>query len=302
MTTEFNNNVIVTGNGLWEAQTFQSVYLRNELAYTSNTDPRMPKYDFITSNLTAYSNAEISVSNISLFPNPSTVTANSTVYANTFLANGAPINSTLFVPMSSVADIAAGYKVVTANIPSLINSTVQRVFSNNSIVVEDLAANANIVISAGETIYFYPKVFVYRNLRTVITNFLIANSMVLTLETLDNIRVGGLVSTANIQAAVSDDTVTTIKKIFRANNSVLVQNIDANVRVSAGEYITISTRPTVGAVRVGSEVIWYERLWTANSTLTQLTRNVGGTTNSTISGNVPAGALISVLGLQAVGS
>lgn len=289
---------LVSNVGLYATNTFETAFLKVLPSYRTNIDPRLPKYDFLTSNLVAWSNAEIAVSNIALFPTPSSITANSVVSANTYFANGAQINSNLWIPLSSTVNITVGDKIVTANIPSTANSIVQKIFSNASVLIQNLIANTNITVSANETCYFYPKNFTIRNLRTITANALLANSLVLTLETLDNIKIGSLVATSNIVASVSDDTLTTVRKIFPTNNTVIVQNIDANVTVSAGEYLYFSNRPTVGAVRIASEVIWYERVWTANSRLTNLTRNVGGTTNSTISGNVFAGNLVSILGLR----
>ncbi len=296
--TTINNNVNVEGNGLWLADTIPSYFLRSRKSYAPNVDIRLPNIDFLTSNLTAYANAEIAVGNIQLFPSPATITANTSTFANTFVAN---VN-TILVALSSVAGLSNGYKIVTANIPSVANASIQRIFSNASVIIEDLQANANIVISAGESCYFYPKTFAYRNVKKVVSNTAQANVLVLALESVDNITIGALASTANILAAVSDDTVTTVKKIFRANNSVLIQNIDANLTVSLGEYVSFSTRPTVGVVRIRGEVIHYERLWTANSRLTNLTRSVGGTPNSALTSNVAPGNVISILGLQTVSS
>jgi hypothetical protein len=64
------NNVVVTGTGLYNAQTLQAEFLRGSLAYSPDIDPRLPKHDTITSNLTALSNAQITVGNILLFPEP----------------------------------------------------------------------------------------------------------------------------------------------------------------------------------------------------------------------------------------
>lgn len=298
----FNNTVTTAGSGLWLADTIPAYFLRSSKSYSSDYDPRLPNYAFLTQSLPSWSNAEIKVSNISIFPSPSNITANATVYANTYYSNGAPISSNLLIPVSSIQGLSNGYKLITANITSEANTTIQRIFPNSSVLVQNLVANSNIVIASNEICYFYPKVQLYRNLKTVTSNTAVANVLLLRLESLDNISIGTLVSTSNIIAAVSDDTLTTIRKIFRANNSVLVQNIDANLQVSAGEYVTFNTRPTVGAIRVRGEIIWYERIWTANSTLTNLTRSVGGTPNSGISANLGVGNLVSVLGLQTVSS
>lgn len=204
------NNVTVTGTGLYRSNTRESYFLRESPGYTSNVDPRLPNYDYITSNLTIWANAQITVSNISLFPDPGEVTANSTVTANSLLSN------LLVVPVSSVSTVVLGRRVITANIANTANVKVARIFSaNGNILLSGYTANAQ--ITAGETVYFWP-------------------------------------------------------------------------------------RTQVGAVRVKSEVIWYDHAWTSNSSLTGLVRNVGGTTNSTISGNIWAGNIISVLGLRTLNS
>jgi hypothetical protein len=298
MTGFANNSVITEGNGLWAADTIPSYFLREEKSFTTNVDIRLPKVAFLTSNLSMFSNAEIAVSNIELFPSPATITSNSTVFANTVGANTA----TLTIALSSIQGLGTGFKLVTANIPSAANSTIQRIFSNGQAIIENLPVNSNVIVSSGESCYFYPKTFFLRNLRTVTTNTTQADLLLLTLESLDNISVGALVSTANILSSVSDDTITTVKKVFAANNTVLVQNINANLTVTAGEYVEFNSRPTVGAVRVKQEVIYYERLWAANSRLTNLTRNVGNTPNSAISSSVAAGHIVSILGLQNVRS
>lgn len=293
---------LVSNVGLYATNTIPSAFLKASPAYTTNVDPRLPNYDFLTDNLTIWSNAEIAVSNISLFPSPSNITSNSFVYANTFYSNGAPINTTLLIPVSNINGLIVGDRIVTANIPSSAESTIQRVFSNASVLIQNLSSNANIQISSGEVCYFYPKNFSYRNLKTTNSSTLSANVLILVLESVDDIRIGSLAAHPNILASVTDDSVTTVKKIFRSNSSILIQNIDANLQITAGDYVEFSTRPTVGAVRVRGEVIWYEKAWTANSRLTNLTRNVGGTINSTINGNIQAGNLVSILGLQSVSS
>jgi hypothetical protein len=52
----------------------------------------------------------------------------------------------------------------------------------------------------------------------------------------------------------------------------------------------------VGALRIGAEVIWYQQAWTANSTLTGLTRNILFT--ATPGTNIQSGNLISILGVK----
>jgi hypothetical protein len=64
------NNVTVLGTGLYAAQTLQAEFLRGGPSYVPAADPRLPKHDTITSNLTIFTNASITVSNIALFPVP----------------------------------------------------------------------------------------------------------------------------------------------------------------------------------------------------------------------------------------
>jgi hypothetical protein len=204
------NNVTVIGTGLYASATRESYFLRESPAYTSNVDPRLPNYDYITSNLTIWANAKIVVSNISLFPDPGEITATSTVTANSLLSN------VLVVPVSSTSSVVLGRRVITANIANTANVKVSRIFSANSnILVSGYTSNAQ--ITAGETIYFWP-------------------------------------------------------------------------------------RTQAGVVRVRAEVIQYEHAWASNSSLTGLTRNVGGTTNSTINGNIWGGNIVSILGLRTLDS
>jgi hypothetical protein len=204
------NNVTVTGTGLYNSNTRESYFLRASPGYTSNVDPRLPNYDYLTSNLTIWANAQITVGNIDLFPDPGQVTANSTVTANSLLSN------LLIIPVSSISTIVLGDKVITANIANTANVKVTKIFSaNGNILVSGYTNNAQ--ITSNETIYFWPS-------------------------------------------------------------------------------------KRVGTVRVRGEVIQYDHAWSSNSSLTGLSRNVGGTTNSTVNGNVTAGNIISVLGLRTLTS
>lgn len=204
------NNVVVTGTGLYASNTRESAFLQASRAYTSNVDPRLPNYDYLSSNLTIWANAQIAVNNINLFPIPSEITANSTVTANSLLSN------LLVVPVSSISTVVVGRTVITANIAN----------------------------------------------------------------------------TANVKVA----------RIFSANGNILLSGYTANARITAGEFIYFYPRTQVGTVRVRGEVIQYDHAWTSNSSLTGLTRNVGGTTNSTINGNIWGGNIISVLGLRTLSS
>jgi len=209
MSITITSDVNLSGAGLWNANSIQAFFLKQGPSYLTNADPNLPKFDFLAANL-QITDDQILVQNINLFPNPSTISAEATVRANTLLSN------TLLVPVSSTDGIVLGVNAITANIGNVQAVTVQRIYSaNNSILLTNL--QSNLVIAKFETIYFYPV-------------------------------------------------------------------------------------PQVGVIRIGPEVIWYENAWGANSTLTGITRNVlftpGYDGNVPTYGNVPAGNLISVLGLR----
>jgi hypothetical protein len=209
MTITITSNVALSGAGLWNANSIQAFFLKQGPAYLTSADPRLPKYDFLAANLQT-TDDQILVSSINLFPNPSTISAEATVRANTLVSN------TLLVPVSSTAGIVLGVNAITANIGNIQAVTVEKIYSaNSSILLKNL--QSNLVIAKFETIYFYPV-------------------------------------------------------------------------------------PQVGAVRIGPEVIWYDHAWSANSTLTGITRNVlftpGFNGSVPTVGNVPAGNLVSILGLR----
>lgn len=121
------------------------------------------------------------------------------------------------------------------------------------------------------------------------------NVMLLTLSSVNSLTVGLSVATAQI--AFSQNVK--IFRVYTANSSVLLRGFgnDGTV-VSSGETVYFSPKTQVGALRVNGEVIFYDRLWAANSALTGLTRGVGTTNTETHT----AGAVISVLGLRTVTS
>jgi hypothetical protein len=83
---------------------------------------------------------------------------------------------------------------------------------------------------------------------------------------------------------------------------VLTGWANAKIVVSDISLFPVPPSGNVGVVRIKAEVIWYSNVWSSNSTLGTLTRNVGNTPFSTISGNVATGSLISILGLRSVSS
>jgi hypothetical protein len=66
--TTITNSVTVTGEGLYASNTRQSGFLRDQLAYNPDIDPRLPKHAYLSSD---FSNASttIGVTNIGIFPN-----------------------------------------------------------------------------------------------------------------------------------------------------------------------------------------------------------------------------------------
>lgn len=206
-TIEFHS--LTSESGLWASATAQAAFLRAEQAYIPDVDPRLPKHVFTTNTLTNWANAEIQVSDITVFPAPSVITANSTVTANTAISNG------LVIQVSSTVGIRVGNGVVTANITPSANTVVAQILANGAIKVSPV--RSNVTIAAGELIHFTPF-------------------------------------------------------------------------------------PTVGSVRIAGEVIYYDKVWAANSTLTDLTRTVENTVSATILGNIGPGNLISALGLRTVSS
>ena len=78
-----------------------------------------------------------------------------------------------------------------------------------------------------------------------------------------------------------------------ANASVKISVSNIGVFPNAAAYSL-----KLGAVRIGGEVITYEYAWTANSTLTGITRTVADTANCTILASAITGNVITALGLR----
>jgi hypothetical protein len=139
----------------------------------------------------------------------------------------------------------------------------------------------------------------------VVANTVVSNTLLIPLTSLGGIEVGQAVVTANIGLVTSDLTQilqnSTVNKIYRANSSILVTNITANAVVSQGETVYFYPITRLGSVRIGQEVIQYNHSWSANSTLTEITRNVGNTSPTTypnVANTIPAGTLITALGTR----
>jgi len=108
------NNVIVTGTGLYNAQTLQAEFLRGSLSYSPDLDPRLPKHDTITSNLTISSNAQITVGNILLFPAPEPENG---IYGAVRVKEEVILYGARFAGNSTLANL-------TRNVANTINSTI----------------------------------------------------------------------------------------------------------------------------------------------------------------------------------
>lgn len=74
------------------------------------------------------------------------------------------------------------------------------------------------------------------------------------------------------------------------------------VTVSNIALYPIPSASSYGSIRLLFEVMLYSNVWTGNSTIGGLTRNVASTGNCVSSGDVVAGNLISILGLRTVSS
>ena len=87
------------------------------------------------------------------------------------------------------------------------------------------------------------------------------------------------------------------------HSTITANLVPGNSAVISVANISIFPQPDIetgeyGAVRVRQEVILYTNRWTANSTLTGLTRNISGSAGTSITANVITGNLISSLGLR----
>jgi hypothetical protein len=78
-----------------------------------------------------------------------------------------------------------------------------------------------------------------------------------------------------------------------SSTTITVSNVDLfpTPNVAASSY---------GSIRLLAEVMFYSNVWTSNSTIGGLTRNVASTGNCVTSGNVNSGNLVSILGLRTV--
>jgi hypothetical protein len=135
---------------------------------------------------------------------------------------------------------------------------------------------------------------VYAN-ATVTSNTALSSLLTLPVTTLANIIVGTSIITANIPASANIK----VNRIFANNNTIRLGTFRSNVQITEGELIDFRPTDVVGSIRVGTEVIFYQKLWVANSTLTGLTRTVA---NTPPAGTLLAGNLVSILGLRTVSS
>jgi hypothetical protein len=71
---KITQNVTVSGSGLWQANTIPADFMRGKPSYSPDLDPRLPKHTTITANLIAGNSAVITVSDITIFPDPDLLT------------------------------------------------------------------------------------------------------------------------------------------------------------------------------------------------------------------------------------
>lgn len=164
-------------------------------------------------------------------------------------------------------------------------------------LTSNLTIHANAEIHTSN-IDLYPDPAVMTVTSATSANIALGNLLVVPVDSIDAAVQGAKVNSLHIPIAANIK----IAQIFSTNSSILLRGFTTSTNIAAGESIYFTDRVSVGSVRIKGEVIWYDRKWTANSALTNLTRNVASTTNATISGNVTAGNIVSILGLRTVSS
>ena len=163
----------------------------------------------------------------------------------------------------------------------------------HSTITSDLAMDADQITV--ENIGLFPDPGFIFACATATSDITISSNLLVALSSLSGVELGQNVTTANIGRGTS----VRVSKIYRANSSILLSNVDTlmnNVTVSSGETVYFDPTTRVGGIRIGQEVIWYDHAWTANSALTSLTRNVGNTQTTTTT--ILAGNLVTALGTR----
>jgi hypothetical protein len=163
----------------------------------------------------------------------------------------------------------------------------------HSTITSDLAIDADQITVTN--ISFFPDPGFIFACATATSDITVSSNLLLTLSSISGVELGQNVTTANIGRG----TTVRVSKIYRANSSILLSNVDTlldNVTVSSGETVYFDPATRVGSIRIGQEVIWYDHAWTANSTLTSLTRNVSNTQTTTTT--ILAGNLVTALGTR----
>jgi hypothetical protein len=165
-------------------------------------------------------------------------------------------------------------------------------------ITNDLTATSDIITVSNIAAFPDPG-FIYCT-TTVTANVVASGNLLVHLTSLGGVELGQNVITANI----GKGTTVRVSKIYRANSSILLSNVDSllgNVTISNGETVYFDPVTRVGGIRIGQEVIWYNHAWTSNGALTSITRNVGNTSPATypnVANTVSAGSLITVLGVR----
>lgn len=278
------NNVSISGNGLWGSSTYESDFLRKSQSYLPSYDPRLPRHATLGANLSSkFANAEITVSDISLFTIASSVVATSTVNGMT--------DETMIVSVNDITDIQLGSGVISSNINIYDGVSVVRIYeSNTSIQIGALTTNT--VIASNEILNF-PIINAMYCSANVVSNVSLSTDLVVPLTNVNDINVNDSFVSANITSPLG----VRVKSVFENNSSVLISSLTSNKTVTKGEKIYISNYATKGALRIKEEVIHYDHAWASNSTLSGLTRSVGNTVNCVDqNGTILNGSIITFLG------
>ena len=163
----------------------------------------------------------------------------------------------------------------------------------HSTITSDLEAESDYVTVANISLFPDPG-FIFA-CATATSDITISSNLLVRLSTLSGVELGQNVTTANIGRG----TTVRVSKIYRANSSILLSNVDTlldNVTVTSGETVYFDPTTRVGGIRIGQEVIWYDHSWSSNNALTSLTRNVGNTQTTTTT--ILAGNLVTALGTR----
>lgn len=282
--TTLTNDITLVGNGLWLANTREAAQLRANPGYLPAIDPRLPSHTKLAAGLNSiYANAEIVVSNISIFADTSTITATGPAVFDSQ-------RETLVLPVSSTVGIPLGSGIVSASMALTRDLVVLKVYSANSRILIGPTVS-NISVTAGEILHF-PDVLSLQSRNVTVANTAAGTDFLLNISNTTDVKIGSLLTTANI----AETQAVRVTGVFTNNSSIIVSPVTANVVVARGETLRLSYYKRQGVVRIKEETILYDHSWAANSTLTGLTR---GFANSTVT-TANAGFVITSLGSREV--